>query len=80
MPDPAVSARKLAAKRQNERIKLVASALNAISLGIIGAAIIVPGTTSIASLVEPSRLGWFVVAFAIHLGAQFAFSFLRSED
>jgi hypothetical protein len=36
MSDPEAAKRKLAAKRHNERTKLVANAFHAMSLGVIG--------------------------------------------
>ncbi len=44
------SERKLRAKRQNERIKLLASFLNTLSLAFLGAAFVVPGVISIQSI------------------------------
>ena len=41
-PEPSPSERKLAAKRNNERVKLAAAFLNTLAVGTIGAAIIVP--------------------------------------
>jgi hypothetical protein len=49
-PDPVASERRLRAKRQNERVKLLASFLNTLGLAIIGAAIVVPGVSSLAAV------------------------------
>ncbi|HEY8563958.1 MAG TPA: hypothetical protein VIL65_00530 [Beijerinckiaceae bacterium] len=80
MISPETSARKLAAKRTNERVKLLASSLNALSLGVAGAAIVIPGVSEPGSLLELKRLVWFFVAAGLHLSAQYVFRYLRSED
>ena len=41
-PDPSAAGRKLAAKRNNERVKLAATFLTTLAVGTIGAAVIVP--------------------------------------
>ena len=48
--DPEASARKLRAKRANERLKLAAGALNTLALAIVGAAFIIPGITSLENV------------------------------
>lgn len=68
--------RKLRAKRQNERIKLLASFLNTLSLAFLGAAFVVPGVTSIDNV----RWIWFPVALALHVLGHLTFSFLKSEE
>lgn len=69
--------RRLAAKRNNERVKLVAGTFNAMALTILGAAFILP---SINGGVGALTLIWIPVAVALHLGAHMAFRFMRSED
>jgi hypothetical protein len=61
--------RRLAAKRVNERLKLVYTSINALAIGIIGAAVIVPGVSSPASLLEPQRVIWFIAVAALHIMA-----------
>ena len=75
-PDPIVSERKLRAKRQNERVKLAASALNTLALAIAGAAFIVPGMTSL----ENVRWTWIPVSLGLHICAHLVFTALKSED
>ena len=72
-PDPVAAERKLRAKRQNERVKLLATTLNAPALGVAGAGTIVPGVTTPAVLLKSARLVWFLVAAVLHLGAQAVF-------
>lgn len=57
-------------------MKLIASFLNTLSLAILGAALIVPGVTSL----ENVRWIWIPAAFALHLGAHAAVFLLRSEE
>jgi hypothetical protein len=45
--------RRLQAKRANERVKLLYSTANALAIGMVGAAFIVPGITSADLLLEP---------------------------
>lgn len=42
--------RRLAAKRNNERVKLVVTSLNAIALAIFGTAFVMPAVNNIAIL------------------------------
>ena len=78
--DPEASARKLRARRNNERVKLLSGTLNALALGVIGAGLIVPAVSSPAVLLEPARLVWFLAGVALHCSAQMAFQLLKSED
>ncbi len=75
-PDPIAPERRLRAKRQNERVKLIVSFLNTLSLAIIGAAFIVPGVASLATV----RWGWLPAETLLHVSAHAAFSLLKSED
>lgn len=70
-------ARRLSAKRNNERVKLAASTMNAISLTTFGAAFILPSVTGGAATPAPI---WVIVAAVLHVGAHALFRFLRSED
>jgi hypothetical protein len=80
MPDPSAAQRRLAAKRSNERIKLVANAFHTLSLGVVGAALIIPGVASPAKLLEPAPFVWLFVAFSLHSVAQAVLQLLRSKD
>ncbi|MGH2343500.1 hypothetical protein ACRC7T_18700 (plasmid) [Segnochrobactraceae bacterium EtOH-i3] len=70
-------ARRLAAKRNNERVKLAASTMNAIGLTTFGAAFILPFVNG--GPATPTPL-WVIVAAVLHVGAHVLFRFLRSED
>lgn len=69
--------RRLAAKRNNERVKLFANSLNAVALTILGAAFILPSVNG--GLLSLTVI-WIPVAVALHLGAQATLGLLRSED
>ena len=62
------SHRRLEAKRTNERIKLAYSTLNAFAIGIAGAALIVPGVSSMAALLDIQKWFWILFAGALNLG------------
>jgi putative exporter of polyketide antibiotics len=68
--------RRLAAKRINERLKLTANFLNAIGIGVVGAAFIIPGVTDLTAV----RWDWLPFGFTLHVLAHVALSFLKSED
>lgn len=72
--------RKLAAKRTNERVKLGYTTVNALAIGVLGAAVIVPGVSSVASLLEFQRWIWLIIAMALHMLAQMIVGLLRSEE
>ena len=74
--DPIASERRLRAKRVNERLKLLASFLNTLGLAVIGAALVVPGIASLASV----RWAWIPVGLVLHFAAQTALGLLRSEE
>jgi hypothetical protein len=69
--------RKLAARRMNERIRLLVSSLNTVGLTTFGAAFILPRVNDQA--ISPS-VGWILVAIGLHLTAEGLFQFLRSEE
>jgi hypothetical protein len=75
-PAPDDPRRRLRAKRQNERVKLVVSFVNTAALAILGAAFIVPGISGTDSI----HWNWVPVAFILHLCAHAALSLLKSED
>jgi hypothetical protein len=68
--------RRLRAKRQNERVKLVVSFLNTVSLAVLGAAFVVPAVSGSDSI----RWNWMPAALIVHLTAHAALSLLRSEE
>jgi len=72
--------RKLHAKRANERVKLLYSTVNALAIGMVGAAFVVPGVTSADALLEPQRWIWILIAVALHSVAYLIVGWLRSED
>jgi len=53
--------------------------MNTIAIGIVVAAIIVPGVSSPALLLEPPRVIWILIAAALHIVAQAVLGLLRSE-
>jgi hypothetical protein len=67
--------RRLAAKRNNERVKLAASALNALSIGTAGAAFVLPAITA-----QGVHWVWLPAALALHFCGQAVFRFMKSED
>ncbi|TXM77340.1 hypothetical protein FV218_05675 [Methylobacterium sp. WL69] len=80
MPSGAdAAARKLAAKRVNERLKLLANLLNALGIGVIGAGVIVPGVHD-PTRITLQTLAWIATGLVLHLLAQGVLAFLRSED
>lgn len=68
--------RRLAAKRVNERLKLGAAFLNAIGIGVVGAAFIIPGVADLTAV----RWAWLPFGLALHGLGHVALSFLKSED
>jgi len=73
------SARKLAAKRINERVKLLANLLNSLGIGVIGAGVIVPGVHD-PTRITLQTLAWIATGLVLHLLAQSVLAFMRSED
>ena len=72
------AARKLAAKRFNEQLKLFVTFVNSLGLGAIGAGVIIPASKSPFDVTLIS-VGWFVIGLFLHLIGQGAYRFLRSE-
>lgn len=72
--------RRLAAKRNNERVKLLANAVNATALAVLGAAFVIPALTNPISLLSPGPWLLLLLAVAIHSTAHAVFSLLRSEE
>jgi hypothetical protein len=79
-PDPSTAERKLAAKRFNERVKLGASFLSTLAVGILGAAVIVPLFSPGIRPSVPAVGAGILVGVSLHPLAQWVFRFLRSED
>lgn len=73
---PSDKRRRLAAKRMNERLRLAANFLNAIGIGIVGAAFIVPGMTDLSTV----RWSWIPVGIILHSVAQLLLQLLQAED
>ncbi|MFL5174243.1 MAG: hypothetical protein ACJ8CO_00330, partial [Microvirga sp.] len=71
---------KLGAKRHNERTKLLSNAFHAMSLGVIGAGVIIPSVASPRRLLDVDTLAWVLIAVVLHLVAQAVLQVLRSED
>jgi hypothetical protein len=67
--------RRLAAKRNNERVKLAAGALNALSIATAGAAFVIPAIVG-----QGIQWIWLPASAALHLCAQAVFQFMKSED
>jgi hypothetical protein len=53
--------------------------MNAVAIGMLGAAFIVPGVSSLVSLLEPQRWIWILIAVALH-SVTYLHRLLRSED
>lgn len=75
-PYPDTGARKLAARKWNERLKLGITTLNTAAMAIFGAAFIAPTVAKTGHLTPI----WISVATVLHLVSQWLFRFLRSED
>ena len=71
---------RLAAKRHNESVKLVATSLNAIALAVLGTAFVIPAIGNIAVLSSPGPWILLFVAIVIHLVAHAVVRLLRSEE
>lgn len=72
--------RRLAAKRNNERVKLIVTSLNTVGLAILGTAFIVPGINNIAAFLSPGPWILLIVAIGLPLSAHGFVRFLRSEE
>jgi len=74
------SDRKLASKRFNERVKLLANALNALSIAAMATALLVPAISGDLEKLTRANVIWFLFGVVLHLLAHLTFSLLRSED
>ena len=63
----------------NERVKLFAGFLNALSLGMIGFALLRPATENF-DLVGLSAVAWGVIGVAIHGLAHYVLGMLKKDD
>ena len=74
--------RKLATRVYNKRIDLLVSALNAVGLGIFGAAFIAPAIREgqMSILASFANWSWIVIGVGLHLFAQVFVGLMRSED
>ena len=79
-PDGERTRRKLAARRNNERVRLLAQTINALAIGLVGAAILVPLVSAPETLLSWRTVAWIIMAVSLHLLAQGIFVLLRSED
>jgi len=79
MTDPYRTRRKLAAKRQNERVKLFASLFNALAVGTIAAGAIIPATRTPIDF-SWVTLAWIGIGSGLHLVGQAAYAILQSEE
>ena len=70
---------KLAAKRNNERVKLFASAISNLGVGILAGAVVVPAVNSQVPG-TPVHWVWIPAALGLHIVAQAAYRFLKPED
>lgn len=77
MSTPAPSDRKLAARRNNERVRLLAATLNTIGLSVFGAAFLLPAINGVSRWAVGA---WIPVAIALHVLAHLVYGLLRSED
>ena len=70
---------KLAAKRNNERVRLFAGAANNLAVGILAGAVVVPAAN--AQVADaPVHWIWIPAGLALHIVAQASFRFLKRED
>lgn len=71
---------KFAAKRFNEHVKLLASFLNALALGVIGAGLIIPTVSGGIGLLTTDSVIWILIGLALHLGAHIVLLRLKNEE
>lgn len=62
----------------NERIKLIATSMNAVALGLIGFAVLRPVTDAQMALGWPA-MWWAIVGVAFHLSAHYVLGMLEKE-
>jgi hypothetical protein len=69
-------ARRLAARRLNEHLKLLVTTLNALALTTFGAAFILP---AVSGTPEVPPLFWILIALALHFGGHGLIRVMKSE-
>lgn len=78
LPDEIEKDRRLARKRYNEHVKLIATFLNTLSLAVIGTGLVIPviggGPITLRSVI------WILVGFGLHFCAHVAIDYLASEE
>lgn len=62
----------------NERMKLLASFVNAIGLGLIGFAVLRPISENLANA-QLSTLWWLLIGLAMHVLSHYILRYLRKE-
>ena len=72
-------AKKLAAKRTNDHLKLFASFCNTVGAAIIGAALIVPYLTQHNTSLDAPAFVWGLFGAALHIVGHGSLRFMRSE-
>ena len=74
-------ARRVAAKRFNERLKLIANLLNTSAAALIGAALLIPLVQQDTTILwELWPWLWFLIAVLLHMLGHVVLSRMRSED
>lgn len=66
------------AKRFNESVRYAASAMNALSVGMIAAAVIVPAINH--SAIQLWSVGWASAGIILHMTGHLTLSLLKKED
>ena len=75
------SDRKFRAKRANEHVKAVYSAVNTIAAFIIGTGFIAPIITKGPDRIDLDARGWIAVGFCVHLFGQWViWRYMRPEE
>lgn len=78
---PPPSERKLAAKRYNEGVKLIATAFNNFAVAVIVTALLQPMIADAAKFVIEYRPIWYFVGVGLHIVAQVILRYeFRSEE
>lgn len=76
--NPSRSGQKFARKRFNEHVKLLSSFVNTLSLGILGAGLVIPVVNT--GQLNSVNVIWIVVGITLHLCAQVLLRLLLNED
>lgn len=71
---------RLRAKRQNERVKLMANLLNAVAIAVIAVTIVIPSVADPQFLLTAKPYVLLSVALVLHIAAQVFLGLLQSED